>query len=139
MSLKEYTVLSTYLSMTPRYLFHQLLLHDSSWLIIDEMSGKNNQSSNDKRKCLNYSNRLSSKLTQLAINLDKNDFLLSQLFFLMGYRKLEAETSDDLCSFPVVVPLTPATEYFYSQHPNTSRSNTSKLRKFSRVKFFTKL
>lgn len=27
-------------SVTPRYLIHQLLLHDSSWLIIDEMSGK---------------------------------------------------------------------------------------------------
>lgn len=57
----------------------------------------------------------------------------------MSNGKLEAETSDDLCSFPVVVPLTPATEYFYSQHYNTSGSNTSKLKEFSKVKLFTKL
>lgn len=53
----------------------------------------------------------------------------------MGYRKLEAETSD-LCSSPVVVPLIPATEYFYSEHPNTWWSNTSKLREFGNVKLF---
>jgi len=54
----------------------------------------------------------------------------------MGYGKLETETSDDLCSFPVIVLLTPATGYFYSAHPDTSRSNTSKLRVFSKVKLF---
>lgn len=53
----------------------------------------------------------------------------------MGYRKSEAESSDGLFS-PVEVSLTPATEYFYSEHPNTSRSNTSKLREFSKVKLF---
>lgn len=54
----------------------------------------------------------------------------------MGYGKLEAETSDDLCSSPLVVPLTPDTEYFYSERPNTLRTNTAKVREFGNVKLF---
>lgn len=44
----------------------------TSWFIVANnrwSDWKNNQSSNDKRKYLNYSNRLSFKLTWIAINL----------------------------------------------------------------------
>lgn len=37
----------------------------------------------------------------------------------MGYRKLQSETSDILCYLPVIIPLTCATAYSYSQHLNT--------------------
>lgn len=48
-------------------------------------------------------NRLAKPLIWIKL------FSLSSACFLMGYRKLEAETSDNLCSCSVVVPLTPAT------------------------------
>lgn len=93
---------------------------------------KNNQSSNDKRKYLNHSNRLSFKLTWPAINLI---FSFHNLIF-NGLQKIKTESSDDLCPFTVAALLTLAREYFYLQHINTSSSSISNLRELGKVKLF---